>query len=261
VETFRLPTLYVFFFIQIGTRRLHLAGITAHPTAAWVNQPARNFLWQLEESGYPARCLIRDRASKYVHVFEIKGIDVIKTPVRAPKANAFAERWIRCVREECLDRLIVLDQGHLHYVLNKYLDYNCGRPHQGIEQRTPIPLPISNPQGQSERRAIMHGLIHDNRRVASLSRADTVFAPYRFFATTQLTNRTHDLYVRPRALWTLRCYPSRSRRRMAAACRWASMPSKLDCATVWRANSCEPGWATSMCVITLRNMPTHRPPV
>jgi hypothetical protein len=184
VETLRLQTLYVFFFIEVGTRRVHLAGITAHPTSAWVNQQARNFLWQLEESGYPARYLIRDRDSKYTPVFnaifETEGIDVIKTPVRAPKANAFAERWIRSVREECLDRLIILDQRHLHYVLTGYLDYyNFARPHQGIEQRTPIPLPVSNPHGQIERRDILQGLIHDYRRLASFSRADRVFAPYR----------------------------------------------------------------------------------
>lgn len=171
VETLRLQTLYVFFFMEVGTRRVHLAGITAHPTSAWVNQQARNVLWQLEEYGYPARYLIRDRDSKYTHVFnaifETEAIEVIKTPVCAPKANAFAERWIRSVREECLDRLIILDQRHLHSVLTAYLDYyNCGRPHQEIEQRTPIPLPVSNPQGQIERRDILHGFIHDYRCVA-----------------------------------------------------------------------------------------------
>ena len=171
VETLRLQTLYIFFFIEVGTRRVHLAGITAHPIAPWVIQQARNFVWQLEEAGYPAHFLIRDRDSKYTAVFnaifETEAIEVIKTPVRAPKANAFAERWIRTVREECLDRLIVLDQRHLHDVLTQYIRYyNCARPHQGIEQRTPIPLPVSNPQGQIERRDILHGLIHDYRRVA-----------------------------------------------------------------------------------------------
>jgi len=112
-----------------------------------------------------------DRNSKYTPVFnaisETEGIDVLKTPVRAPKANAFAERWIRSVREECLDQLIMLDQRHLHYVLTEYISYyNYARPHQGIEQRTPIPLPVSNPQGQIERRNILNGLIHDYRRVA-----------------------------------------------------------------------------------------------
>lgn len=171
VETLRLQTLYVFFFIEVGTRRVHLAGITPHPTSAWVNQQARNFLWHLEESGYPARFLIRDRDSKYTSVFnatfEDEGIEVIKTPARAPKANSFAERWIRSVREECLDRLILLNQRHLHSVLTEYIKYyNCARPHQGIEQRTPIPLSVPNPEGQIERRDILHGLIHDYRRVA-----------------------------------------------------------------------------------------------
>ncbi|MBK8021924.1 MAG: transposase [Chloroflexi bacterium] len=171
VETLRLQTLYVFFFMEVGTRRVHLAGITLHPTSAWVNQQAWNFLWQPAETGYPVRYLIRDRDSKYTSVFntifETEGIEVIKTPVRAPKANAFAERWIRSVREECLDRLIMLDQRHLHIVLSEYIRYyNCGRPHQGIEQRTPIPLPVSTPQGQIERRDILQGLIQDYRRVA-----------------------------------------------------------------------------------------------
>jgi len=128
--------------------------------------------------------LIRDRDSKYTRIFnaifETEGINVIKTPVRAPKANAFAERWIGSVCEEWLDRLIILDQPHLHVVLSEYLDYyNSARPHQGSEQRTPIPWSVSNFQGQIERRDILHGLIHDYRRVAQLSLADKVFAPYR----------------------------------------------------------------------------------
>ena len=115
--------------------------------------------------------MIRDRDSKYTSVFnaifETEGLDVIKIPVRAPKANAFAERWIRSVREECLDRLIILDQGHLQCVLAEYLDYqNRARPHQGIEQRTPIQLTVSNYQGQIVRCDILHGLIHAYRHVA-----------------------------------------------------------------------------------------------
>ncbi len=157
--------------MEVGTRPVHLGGITPYPTSAWVNQQARNFLWQLEESGYPARFLIRDRDSKYTSVFnatfEAEGVEVIKTPVRAPKANAFAERWIRSVREECLDRLIILDQRHLHYILTEYLDdYNDARLQQGIEQRTPIPLPISNLEGPIEQRGILYSLIHDYRRIA-----------------------------------------------------------------------------------------------
>jgi putative transposase len=155
----------------VGTRCVHLTGVTAHPTSAWVNQQARNFLWQLAETPYPAQFLIRHRDSKYSSVFnaifETEGITIIKTPVRAPQANSYAERWIRSVREECLDRLIVLDQHHLQSVLTEYVDYsNRARPHQGIEQRTPIPLPNSDKQGQIERRDILHDLLHDYRRIA-----------------------------------------------------------------------------------------------
>jgi hypothetical protein len=81
-------------------------------------------------------------------IFETEGVDVIKTPVCAPKASAFAKRWIHSVREDCLDRLIILDQRHLHFILAEQLDYyDRAHPHQGIEQRTPIPRPVSNPQG------------------------------------------------------------------------------------------------------------------
>lgn len=119
---------------------------------------------------YPARYLIRDRDSKYALVFnaifETEGIEVIKAQVRAPKANAFAERWIRSVREECLDRLIVLDQRHLHYVLTEYLDYyNCGRPHQGIDDGPKCTADFK-PSRADQTARYFHGLIHDYRRVA-----------------------------------------------------------------------------------------------
>ena len=172
VETLRLQTLYAFFFIEVGTRRVHLAGVTAHPTATCVSHQARNLLWQVEESHYPAHFLIRDRDAKYSSVFdaifETEAIKVIMTPVRAPKANAYAERWIRSVREECLDRLIILDQRHLQSVMAEYTDYyNRARPHPGIKQHTPILLPNSDHHGRIERRDILHGLIHDYRLVAS----------------------------------------------------------------------------------------------
>ena len=171
VETLRLQTLYVFFFMEVGTRRVHLAGVTDHPTSTRVNQRARNLLWQVEETDYPARFLIRDRDSKctavFNAIFETEDVKVVKTPVRAPRANAFVERWVRSVREECLDRILIFDQRHLRFVLTEYLDYyNCARPHQGIDQRMPIPLPIPDNQGPIERRDSLHGLIHDYRRVA-----------------------------------------------------------------------------------------------
>jgi hypothetical protein len=171
VETLRLPTLYGFCFIEGGTRRVHLAGVTAHPTAPGVNQQARNFLWHLEETDYPAKDLIRDHDSKYAAVFnavfETEGIAVIKTPIRAPKATAHAERWLRSVREECLDPLISLDQHHLHSVLAEYVDdYHHARLHQGIDQRMPIPLVPPLCQGVIERWDVLQGLNHADRRVA-----------------------------------------------------------------------------------------------
>jgi putative transposase len=158
----------VFFFIEVGTRRVHVAGMTAHPTPPWVTQQARNVLWSLEQSSYPARLLIRDRDSKYSlsfdAVFQTEGIKIIKTPVRAPQANAYAERWIRSVREACLDQLIILDQHHLQRVLWEYVTYyNQARPHQGLEQRSPIPMAHPMRQGTIQRRDVLQGLY---RRVA-----------------------------------------------------------------------------------------------
>jgi len=107
VETVFLKTLYVFFFIELGTRRVHLAGVTAHPDSAWVTQQARNLSWDVVDSEACFRFLIRDRDSKYTasfdEVFRSDGTQVIRTPIRAPRANAFAERWVRTVRSECLD--------------------------------------------------------------------------------------------------------------------------------------------------------------
>jgi hypothetical protein len=144
VETLGLRTLYVLFFIHLGTRRVHLAGCTEHPTSAWVAQQARQMAWLLQDGALPARFLLHDRDSKYCaafdRVFVAEGVEVIQTPYRAPNANAYAERWVRSAREECLDRLIILNERHLHRVLSAYVAFfNRRRPHQGLDQRCPIP--------------------------------------------------------------------------------------------------------------------------
>lgn len=145
VETLFLQTIYVFFFIELSTRHIHFAGCTHRPNRSWVTQQARQLTWILDQDDIPGRFLIRDRDSKYSSafdaVFQSNNIDIILTPIHAPKANAFAERWIRSVREECLDKIIAVNQHHLRRVMKAYVSYyNTARPHQGIQQQTPIPL-------------------------------------------------------------------------------------------------------------------------
>jgi hypothetical protein len=122
VETIWLRTLYVSFFIELGTRHVHLTGVTGHPDSAWVTQTARNLSWDLP-GRRRFRYLIRDRDSKYTgsfdEVFAADGIQAILTPVRAPRANAFAERWVRTVRRECPDRTLVLGRRHLDRALRR----------------------------------------------------------------------------------------------------------------------------------------------
>jgi len=142
VETVWLRTLYVLFFIELSSRRVHLAGVSAHPRAAWVTQQARNLA--IEDRLAEVRFLIRDRDAKYAgpfdEVFRAEGVRVIRTPIRSPKANAFAERFVKTVRRECLDHLLIFGQRHLQWVLREYLrHYNEERPHRGLALETPEP--------------------------------------------------------------------------------------------------------------------------
>jgi putative transposase len=123
----------VLFFIELDTRRVHLAGVTPNPNAAWVTQQARNLLLMLGERGRRMRFLIRDRDAKFCRgfddVFCSAGAEVLLTPVQAPNANAYAERWIRTVRAECLDWLLIVSRRHLAQVLRVYVaHYNAHRP-------------------------------------------------------------------------------------------------------------------------------------
>jgi putative transposase len=123
VETIRLQRLYVLFFIELGSRRVHLAGCTPNPSAAWVIQQARQLSWTLAERSEPLRFLIRDRDQKFTDgfddVFRSDGIEVVRTPFRAPQANGVAERLVRTVRSECLDRLLILNQQQLERILQQ----------------------------------------------------------------------------------------------------------------------------------------------
>lgn len=172
VETLRLTPLYVLFFIEIGTRRIHLAGCTAKPTSHWVTQQARQLVWKLQEEGRAMRFLVHDRDAKFPAAFDVvfasEGVKVILTPYRAPNANAYAERWVRSVREECLDQVLILNERHLKHVLTEYSQYyNRARPHQGLEQQIPESAHYHLGQGPVQRRDILGGLLHDYSREAA----------------------------------------------------------------------------------------------
>ena len=171
VETVWLKTLYVLFFIELSTRRVHLAGVTAHPNSAWVTQQARNLV--LEDRLAETRFLIRDRDAKYSgpfdEVFRSEGARVIRTPIRAPRANAIAERFVRTARRECLDHILVLGERHLERILREYVrHYNKERPHRGLSLETPEPKPMPNDaSGDIVRVARLGGLINEYHRIAA----------------------------------------------------------------------------------------------
>jgi hypothetical protein len=177
VDTLWLRRLYVLFFIELGSRRVHLAGCTERPSGAWVAQQARQLAWSLPGRARPLRFLIRDRDSKYTAVFDevfrSEGVRVIRTPVRAPKANAHAERFVGTVRRECLDWILILGRGHLERVLRVYVDhYNAHRPHRALELMppepdAPTPRPLSLPlASRIRRRDRLGGLIHEYQLAA-----------------------------------------------------------------------------------------------
>jgi len=172
VETAFLKTLSVMVFIELGSRRVHFAGCTAHPYQHWVTQRARQLVWELEERDSGVHFLIHDNDVKFTAafdaVFQSEHITVIHTPLRAPNANAFVERWVRTVREECLDEVLIINQAHLDGVLRVYIDYyNRARPHRGIEQRTPIPQSIAKADGTVQCRNVLGGVVHDYYRDAA----------------------------------------------------------------------------------------------
>jgi putative transposase len=171
VETVTLRRLYVLFFIELGSRRVHLAGCTTNPSGAWIAQQARNLsLTGLLER---MRFLIHDRDSKFTaafdEVFRSEGINVIHTPVRAPQANAYAERFIRTVRTECLDWLLIVGRRHLEHVLRTYIQhYNRERPHRGLALHPPQRRAPALPrQGDVQRRDRLGGLVHEYYKAAA----------------------------------------------------------------------------------------------
>ena len=171
VETVWLKRLYVLFFIELSTRRVHLAGVTAHPDSCWVTQQARNLV--IEDRLSETHFLIRDRDAKYSgpfdEVFRCEGVRVIHTPIRAPMANAVAERFVKTVRLECLDHILVCGERHLLRLLREYIShYNQERPHRGLALETPEPKPALNrTDGKVVRVAKLGGLINEYHRIAA----------------------------------------------------------------------------------------------
>jgi putative transposase len=165
----------VLFVIELSTRQVHVLGVTDHPTGAFVTQVARNFMGDLADRGRSFKFLIQDRDTKFTASFDevlrSEGIRVIKTPVRSARANAYAERWVRTVRTECLDRMLILGQGHLERLLREYVGhYNRQRPHRGIDLGVPAPasaLEIPLPSVNAVRHDVLGGLIHEYHPVAA----------------------------------------------------------------------------------------------
>ena len=175
VDTIKFTQLYVLFVIELQSRIVHILGVTDHPTGSFVTQVARNLAGDLTEHGRSFRFLIRDRDAKFTasfdEVFASEGIEVIKTPVRSPRANAIAERWVRTVREECLDWTLVLGRHHLEAVLRDYVrHYNQHRPHRGLRLEVPAPVGAvtSAPPSLSDigRHDVLGGIIHEYHAAA-----------------------------------------------------------------------------------------------
>jgi putative transposase len=173
VETAFLQRIYVLFFISIATRRVEYIACTSSPDGAWVAQQARNLLMERGDD-QPFRLLIHDRDKKFSHafdeVFRSEGIDVIRTPIQAPNANAYGERWVRTVRADCLDRILILGRRHLEHVLRVYRrHYNEHRPHRALDLLPPdgtTPLKQATATQHVRRSDLLGGLIHEYQAAA-----------------------------------------------------------------------------------------------
>jgi transposase InsO family protein len=169
VDTVLFRRYYVLIVLEVQSRVVHVLGATTNPNGPWVTQVARTFASDLEDAGRRFRFLIRDRDTKFTasfdEVFASIGVETIRTPVRSPRTNAYAERFVRTIRQECLEHLLVVSRQHLESVLDKYVaHYNQARPHRGLRLGQPIPrsLPLPpNDDGTVTRLDVLGGIIHE----------------------------------------------------------------------------------------------------
>jgi putative transposase len=163
----------VFFAIDVRTRFVHLLGVTAHPTAEWTVQAARQFTWTLTGRPGQVRYLIRDRAGQFTGafdaVFAAERIEVLPTAPQCPGMNAYAERVVRTIRAACTDRMLIIGQRHLQRALTEYIEhYNAGRAHRALNLRAPADDPgiIPFPARRIKRRPVLGGLINEYEAIA-----------------------------------------------------------------------------------------------
>jgi putative transposase len=172
-----LRRVYVFFVIEVSSRHAHVLGVTAHPDGPWTVQQARTLLMDLAEPANRFRFMIRDRAGQFTEAFDAvlaaAGIEVVKIPPRSPRANAYAERWVRTTRSEVTDRMLITGPRHLHAVLDEYVaHYNQHRPHRALNLRPPDNDDITTAAvtdlitARIQRRKILGGLINEYQQAA-----------------------------------------------------------------------------------------------
>ena len=168
-----LQRLYCFFVMEAGSRYVHVLGITANPDGPWTAQQIRNLLMDLGDHAAGFRFLVRDRAGQFTAEFDAvlagAGIEVVKIPPQSPRANAYAERWVRTVRAEVTDRMLIFGERHLRMILAEYkTHYNGQRPHRRRQLRPPRPdhPPADPSRKRIQRRPYLGGLINEYERAA-----------------------------------------------------------------------------------------------